>query len=93
MIGERRGKGHVTEKLEQSQRDATLMNLIKQVPEFLQTLIPIQSNIFKQVLQREWPLKYFFISIHESQLTDFERVHASLKNDEERKAILIELSS
>ena len=38
------------------------------------------------------PLKYFFISINEKQLTDFEKVHASLKDDVERRQLLMEIS-
>jgi len=38
------------------------------------------------------PLKYFFVSIHEKQLTDFENVHYSLAGDAERRAVLERLS-
>ena len=40
--------------------------------------MPPQERILYTVIERKLPLKYFFISINEKQLTDFEYVHFQL---------------
>ena len=39
--------------------------MIQKVPEFIETLMPVQQRILYAVMQKNLPLKYFFISIHE----------------------------
>ena len=73
-------------------KDEKFLQKIKQVPQFIETLLPPQRRILETVMAQNFPLKYFIVSIHEKQLTDFEQVHKSLQEDIERQQILIELS-
>ena len=62
------------------------------MPEFTSNLQPTQAKILHQIIKRKWPLRYFFISVHENQMTDFENMHGTLRDDLDRQAVLRELS-
>jgi len=65
--------------ISQQEQDNKFIAKIKQVPQFIETLLPAQQRILQQVVKRGIALKFFFISIHENQLTDFEQVHQNLR--------------
>lgn len=70
--------GSKVEQMKQQDKDNKFIEMLRQVPQFIETLLPAQQRILQNVIKRGMALKYFFVSIHESQLTDFEQVHQNL---------------
>ena len=85
-------EGNTAERMAQEARDIKFQQSLRLVPEFAATLLPTQAAILHQVVRRKWPLRYFFISVHENQLSDLENVHKELREDVERLMALRELS-
>lgn len=77
---------------DQKDKENLFISKLQQLPQFVETLSPAQERILFSVMQMDLPLKYFFVSINERQLTDFDKVHNSLKDDIDRRQLLMEIS-
>jgi hypothetical protein len=60
-----------------------ILKLMKEVPEFLETLLPSQRKVLQSVLDKNIPLIYFFACVNERQLTDFSVVHSGLEESKQ----------
>ena len=81
-----------TEQQMMSEKDEIYVEKVRKVPHFIKTLTASQQRILYSVVQLKLPLKIFFISINERQLTDFHCVHADLRDDTEQQLLLTEIS-
>ena len=75
----------------QIQRDQKFLKLVQEAPEFLYTLNDQQKQILQHAIRNDILLKYFFVSISQEQLQEFENFIVELNREQEYEEVLQEL--